>query len=247
MAGQEGRWVWIEGAWSRGWAVVILVASIAALVAVMLDLPAPIRPLLTIGFAAICPGMALVRLLRLGGPLVETMLAVALSLALAGIVAGIQLYLGTWAPVVGIVILAVVSWVGLALDASLVPRSRWAAVGDRLALTARTAVRGAPAVAEARSSFADQVPRDGRPSGRPAGRLEAMDPARPVDPSALPPPPVAVVRRRPADSVVTPTSRRRRIALADDPLGGERTPRALRTTIEQVVDDLADLRDGKKP
>jgi hypothetical protein len=49
-------------------------------------------------FLFVCPGMACVRLLRLGRPLYEWSLAIPLSLALDMLLAEGPLYLGWWSP-----------------------------------------------------------------------------------------------------------------------------------------------------
>jgi len=85
-------------AWSDAWSVIISFSALGAALAAALDWPAPLRPALVIWFVAICPGMAIVRLLRLDSLLVEVTLAIALSLALAGLIASALVYAGLWSP-----------------------------------------------------------------------------------------------------------------------------------------------------
>src|SRR5919109_2766884 len=85
-------------------------ASIAltlVVVAVVIGgLDSALRPALVIPFLLLAPGMAVVRLLRIPDPTAVLMLAVAVSLVIAGLVAGIMVYTGTWSPKGGLVGLA---------------------------------------------------------------------------------------------------------------------------------------------
>jgi len=49
-------------------------------------------------FLFVCPGMVLVRFLRLNEPPVEWILAIAMSITIDAIVSGIQIYAGRWSP-----------------------------------------------------------------------------------------------------------------------------------------------------
>lgn len=71
------------------------------------------RPLIVIWFLFICPGMALVWLLRPEEPVVKWTLAVALSFAIDGIVAGILMYAGQWTPTGTLLILMSISLGGV--------------------------------------------------------------------------------------------------------------------------------------
>ena len=102
--------------WALAWPPIISLSALAAALAVVLDWPAPLRPALTTWFVVIGPGMALIRPLRLGSILAETMLAIALSLALAGIVATALVYAGAWSPEVVLSVLIVVAIAGLAVE-----------------------------------------------------------------------------------------------------------------------------------
>lgn len=91
-----GAWLWpaLLGASAAGVALVSLA-----------DVHAPIRAALTLWFLMVCPGMACVRLLRLGRPVYEWSLAIALSLALDMLVAEVPLYLGWWSPRASLMVL----------------------------------------------------------------------------------------------------------------------------------------------
>jgi len=73
-----GRWFW----------PVLLVLSAAATdIVVFADAAPKARPYVALWFVLVCPGMALVRLLRLEDPVVELVAGVGLSVALATILA----------------------------------------------------------------------------------------------------------------------------------------------------------------
>jgi len=74
-------------------------------------------------FLFLCPGMAFVRLLRVGESLTELTLALALSLAINAIVAITMLYTGTWSPKWGLGIVIGISMCGAALQALTVDAS----------------------------------------------------------------------------------------------------------------------------
>jgi hypothetical protein len=80
----------------RIWPYLISILAAASVVIVTLDLSIPARAPLVLAFATICPGMALVRLMRLPEPLPELLLAFVVSLAVAGVVATMAIYLGAW-------------------------------------------------------------------------------------------------------------------------------------------------------
>jgi hypothetical protein len=101
--------------WSDAWSVIISFSALGAALAVALDWPVPLRPALVIGFVAICPGMAIVRLLRLDSILIELALAIAVSLALAGLLASALVYAGLWSPNVVLELLVVIAVGGLVL------------------------------------------------------------------------------------------------------------------------------------
>jgi uncharacterized membrane protein len=95
--------------WSDAWSVIISFSALGAALAVALDWPVPLRPALVIWFIAICPGMAIIRLLRLDSLLAEVTLAIALSLALAGLIASALVYAGLWSPNLVLEVLVVIA------------------------------------------------------------------------------------------------------------------------------------------
>ena len=91
---------------------IIISAGAAALFTFVLPASAA-RPFVDLWFLFVCPGMALVRLLRLNNAVIEWMLAIAVSFALDAIVAGLLLYANRWSPEVTLVILLDLSLIGV--------------------------------------------------------------------------------------------------------------------------------------
>jgi hypothetical protein len=113
------------------WLAVVLVSALAAAAVGLFGAVTPLRPLIIFWFLLICPGMALIRLLRLENLGAEWTLAVALSLALDAIVAAGMVYAGGWSPAGGLVTLIAISLGGAALQVAqatgwLAAASRWA-------------------------------------------------------------------------------------------------------------------------
>lgn len=100
----------------RIWPYLISVLAAVSVVLVLLELSIPPRAPLVLAFATICPGMALVRLLRLGEPLTEFLLAIVVSLALAAVVATIPIYLGIWNARLSLLIIVAVALVAVLAD-----------------------------------------------------------------------------------------------------------------------------------
>lgn len=88
---------------SQLWPVASAGLAVAVLAVVIADLDSAVRPALVLPFVLLAPGMAVIRPLRIPDPAAVLMFAVALSLALAGLVAGTMVYTGTWSPVGGLV------------------------------------------------------------------------------------------------------------------------------------------------
>lgn len=88
------------------WQAIIILSAIGAALFTFMFPQTPLRPIVVMWFLFICPGMMLVRFLRLNELVVEWVLALALSLALDAIVSGIVLYAEKWSPVaiLGIII-----------------------------------------------------------------------------------------------------------------------------------------------
>lgn len=80
------------------WTIVIVLSAAAAGVVMLVPLAAPARLAAVLWFLVVCPGMMLVRFIRLREPLFEWVLAIALSLAVDAIIGGVALYVGRWSP-----------------------------------------------------------------------------------------------------------------------------------------------------
>ena len=80
------------------WPFILVCWTILAAISLFVVPTNPLRPVVMLGFLTICPGMALVRHLRLSNAVSELTIAVALSIAIDAIVAALFLYAGHWVP-----------------------------------------------------------------------------------------------------------------------------------------------------
>src|SRR6266566_1769803 len=80
------------------WPTIIIFSAVAAGLVYFVFTDTLVRPAVIFWFLFVCPGMIVVRFLRLKEPIVEWTLALALSFAIDAIVAAIQLYAGKWSP-----------------------------------------------------------------------------------------------------------------------------------------------------
>jgi hypothetical protein len=97
------------------WPIVIILSALAAGLVNFVFTGTAIRPPIVFWFLLVCPGMALVRFLRIKEPVVEWLLAIALSFAIEALAAGIELSAGKWAPAATLGIL-----IGLSLGSAIV-------------------------------------------------------------------------------------------------------------------------------
>ena len=109
---------------SRIWPVIVLGSAAAAALAAGGQLGQPITVLASLWFLLVIPGMAVVHPLRLGDPVAELSLAVALSLALDTLVASAFLYAGGWWPAGTLAVLIGIAAAGAAADLLGVGRRR---------------------------------------------------------------------------------------------------------------------------
>ncbi len=112
------QWLWLRSPWL--WPAAIALSAIAVVMVVFGNAPQPLRPVIAFWFLLVCPGMALVRLLRLKEALAEWILAIALSLAIEALVAGLMVFTGLWSPGAGLAALVVISLAGALLQLKLV-------------------------------------------------------------------------------------------------------------------------------
>lgn len=135
---------------TRVWPITIALSALGLEFAILVGEPSPLRLLLTLWFLLVCPGIAWIRLLRLGDQWVTLTLGVALSIALDIIVSGAMMYAGLWNPeaslglLIGITVVAVALDIGMALrEHARRPASGTAGLSASSGLRARYAeVRG---------------------------------------------------------------------------------------------------------
>ena len=94
----------------------LLLATLAASLIILPGISSPVRPLVAVVFLAICPGLSLVRLLRLRSPALEWLLGISLSLALDMLVAEALLYTGLWSATAALLTLMTLTIVGASVD-----------------------------------------------------------------------------------------------------------------------------------
>ena len=105
---------------ARGWwgavaaASAVLTGALAAA-----GVHSPVRVAATVWFVLVCPGIAVVRLLRLDDAVAELALAVAVSIALAAAAGGIPLYAGLWSTFTALAIL-----ISITIAAAAAPLAR---------------------------------------------------------------------------------------------------------------------------
>ena len=189
----------------------IAIASVVGAVAVAAVLAGPnvTGPAVVLVFFLLAPGFALVRLVELRDPPLEAVLSVAISLALAGLVATAQAYFGAWSPSATVVILIAITAGALVIHPvrAMVPRflssaAHWggAAVTIARPVGKATAAKAATALAMA-----------GRTRMRAAGRLSLLWAQRrssraAVGTAVATPAEVAVITRRLANIPVASTA-----------------------------------------
>ena len=112
---------------SLAWPALIAGSAAATALTVYGDALSPLRPVIVLWFLVVCPGMAYVRLLRLGNAVTTWTLAVALSFGINSLIAMVMVYTGWWRPEHGLAVLLAVTSVGVLL--SLVGQARQPAEG----------------------------------------------------------------------------------------------------------------------
>jgi hypothetical protein len=88
------------------WPVVLVAGAVTAPAVSLLLRHSPIRSVLVLAFLLVCPGMAVVRRLRLASGAMELLLAVVMSLAIETALALLMLYAHLWSPPVLLGVLA---------------------------------------------------------------------------------------------------------------------------------------------
>ncbi|MFL5654295.1 MAG: hypothetical protein ACJ8CB_08975, partial [Ktedonobacteraceae bacterium] len=76
------------------WPTILILSAIAAGLVTFVLPDIVVRPVVVFWFLFVCPGMVVIRFLRLKELVVEWTLALALSFSIDAIIAGLQLYAG---------------------------------------------------------------------------------------------------------------------------------------------------------
>jgi len=91
-------------------------SALLAVAAVLGDVGSPVQPALVLWFVLVCPGLPLAGLTHPSSVPFCLTFSVAVSCALAALVAQAMLYAGVWNPLTGLVVLAELTVVGCAID-----------------------------------------------------------------------------------------------------------------------------------
>lgn len=199
-----------EWPWTRRWpltreqartlAVPALLAgsTIVVALALLLGATAAIAPIV-IGYSLLAPGLALVRLARLGEPVLEAVAAVVISVSIAGLLALVQVYTELWQPTLVTWALVGLTALGLAGDPVILPAQARERMATRLApvrqtLAAARARAGAwLATPSGWAAEPEELALDGGIRARLAGRRTARELRPPVEVAV---PSLAARRRR---------------------------------------------------
>src|SRR6185437_11981265 len=94
------------------WPTAIVLSALAAGLTNFLLPDLPVRPIIEMWFLFVCPGMMLIRFFQLKEPITEWTLAIALSLVIDALIAGLQMYSGHWSPPLTLVIIISICLIG---------------------------------------------------------------------------------------------------------------------------------------
>ena len=103
--------------WS--WPVILTISALVCGVLFFGDIQTSLRPYLALWFLLVCPGMAIVHIFDVQDFLLEWVLALALSISLAGIISTVQIYARSWSPNLTMGILLGITLVGVVLQGLL--------------------------------------------------------------------------------------------------------------------------------
>ncbi len=106
--------------WTRP--ALIVVSATVLVVTVVAGAASPLRTTAAVWFLGVCPGLAVVAAIRLEDVWMEVTLALALSLSLDVVVAGVLAYAAGWSPGASLAILVAISLAGAAVEALRGPR-----------------------------------------------------------------------------------------------------------------------------
>jgi hypothetical protein len=97
-------------------ATVTTVSGLAAVASVLGEVGAPVQSVLVFWFVLVCPGMAFIGLIRPASLLFQLTLSIAVSCALAVVVAQALLFTRAWSPMTGLIVLVALTMVGAGAD-----------------------------------------------------------------------------------------------------------------------------------
>lgn len=98
------------------WAVVLVLVATLSVVLVAAGAPSGLRAPVVLGFLLLAPGWAFVRLLAIPDTAMRISVALALSISTVGLVTLIQAYSYAWDPTMMVVIAALITLVGVAIE-----------------------------------------------------------------------------------------------------------------------------------
>ncbi len=101
------------------WPVACTALGLLAVILVLAGAGAIIRVPVVLGFLLVCPGLAIVRLLRISDPATMWSVAVALSIAIDGLVSLVQAYSGHWNPTVALLAIAAITLAAVAIEVAV--------------------------------------------------------------------------------------------------------------------------------
>lgn len=97
------------------WVLAIFVSLIMTILVMYAAPGTSIQPLILIWFLCACPGLTIMRFLRLKDTLIVSGFALALSLVVDALVAGLQIYTGIWSPPGTLLVLLFLCLTGVAI------------------------------------------------------------------------------------------------------------------------------------
>jgi len=102
------------GRWS--WPITCTALAALSVVLVLVDAGPTLRAPVVLTFLLVCPGLAVVRFLRISDVAARASVAIALSISLVGIVSLVQAYAGVWDPTVGVLAVAAITTVVVMIE-----------------------------------------------------------------------------------------------------------------------------------
>ncbi len=98
------------------WPVALYLGAAGALTAVAFGGSSTVRALVVLVFLALCPGMAVVRVIGVGDGWAQLSLALALSFTLDTVVAGVLALMGAWSPSAALIVLVAITVGGAGIE-----------------------------------------------------------------------------------------------------------------------------------